>query len=198
MVFKSTAERAFRRFSLRVLKKITMIANSSQPPKRTRWNSVHSEISVRMQRWPAASITSCTSDFCVWKSGWSSKICLAQHDVTSRSHFGLQSMRRRVNATFHKYLLHTLWHIWKFGMIRQKDHGLGNFLPISDVPAILHGLGQPFPVWVVGLSLQQKSSGGNFFQYVLKQLRYFLCFSEGQGINAELNKHICCSIFAIN
>ena len=114
-----------------------------------------------MQRWPAASITPCTSDFCALKSGWSSKIRLAQHDVASRSHFGLQSMRRRVNATFHKYLLHTLWHIWKFGMIRRKDHGLGNFLPISDVPAISHGLGQPFPVWVLKFATEE--FGRQFF-----------------------------------
>jgi hypothetical protein len=35
MVFRSTAERAFRRFSLRVLKKITMIAKITlhSPPK---------------------------------------------------------------------------------------------------------------------------------------------------------------------
>ena len=41
-----------------------------------------------MQMWPAASITSCTSDFCSQKSGCHDKMWVAQHAVASGSQLG--------------------------------------------------------------------------------------------------------------
>ena len=98
IVCNGTDSRAFPKLVLSVSKMKSQLSRRyflTAPQKNSikfnsQWN-----FGRKMQRCPAASMTSCTRDFCCWKSGWSSRIRLLQHAMASASHLFLHFPRSR-------------------------------------------------------------------------------------------------------